>query len=110
MLSEGNMWEMFYSYSKIFVQYFGRSNNSILPANNSWGGLVSIVSDCELDDCGAIPGRGQRIFLLACVSIPAWWPTQPHIKWVPGSLPLGEKHKWGVMLTTYPIRAEVKNE
>jgi hypothetical protein len=34
----------------------------------SRGSLLSIVSDCRLDDRGSIPGRGKMIFPLASVS------------------------------------------
>jgi hypothetical protein len=35
-------------------------------------------------DRGSIPGRGERIFLLAFVSRPAQGPSQPLVEWEPG--------------------------
>jgi hypothetical protein len=35
-------------------------------------------------DRGSIPGRGERIFLIASVSRPALGSTQPPVQWVPG--------------------------
>jgi hypothetical protein len=62
------------------------------------------VSDYGLDDKGSIPGRGERIFLLAPASRLALGPTQPLIQWVPK----GVKRGRGVTLTTPPCSAEVK--
>jgi hypothetical protein len=58
-------------------------------ANRGRGRSVSVVSGYGLDDRGSIPGRGERIFLLASVSRPALGPTQPPFKWVPWVLSTG---------------------
>jgi hypothetical protein len=63
--------------------------------------LDSVVSDYALDR-GSIPGRGERIFLLAYVSRPALRPTQLPVQWVPGVLSPGVKHGRGVTLTIHP--------
>jgi hypothetical protein len=65
------------------------------------GSLVSIVSG-RPGDGGSIPGRGGRIFPLACVSRPTLGPTQPPVKWVPGVLSPGLKRGRDVTLTTHP--------
>jgi hypothetical protein len=48
------------------------------------GSSGSIVSGYGLDYRGSISGRGERIFLLASVSIPTLGPTQSPVQWVPG--------------------------
>jgi hypothetical protein len=52
----------------------------------SWGSLVSILSEYRLDDRGSDPQQRQRIFPLASVYKPAQGPTQPPIQWVLGVL------------------------
>jgi hypothetical protein len=51
---------------------------------------------------GSIPGRGERIFPLACVSRPALGPTQSPVQRVPGILSPGLKRGRGVTLTSHP--------
>jgi hypothetical protein len=63
------------------------------------------VSGYGLDDRGdrgSIPGRGERISSLACVSRPALGPTQAPVQWVPRVLSPGLKRGRGVTLTTHP--------
>jgi hypothetical protein len=60
------------------------------------------MSGYGLDERGAIPGRGERIFLLASVSRPALGPIQPPVQWVPGVLSPLVKRGRGVTLTTHP--------
>jgi hypothetical protein len=67
------------------------------------GSSVSIVSAYGLGDRGSIPGRGERIFPLTCVSRLTLGPTQPPVQWVPGFLSPGVKHGRGVVLTIHPI-------
>jgi hypothetical protein len=51
---------------------------------------------------GSIPGRGERIFLVAFVPRPALRPTQLPVQWVPGVLSPEVKRGRGVTLTTHP--------
>jgi len=62
------------------------------------GSSVGIVTDYELEGPGSNPG-GDDIFR---PSIPAMGPTQPPVKWVPGSFP-GVKCDRGVLQTTHPL-------
>jgi hypothetical protein len=50
---------------------------------------------------GSIPGRGERIFLLASVSWPALGSINPPVKWVPGFITPELKSGRGVTLTTH---------
>jgi len=54
-------------------------------------------------DRGSIPGRGERAFPAASVSIPALGPTQPAVQWVTVVLSRGVKRGRGVTLTIHPI-------
>ena len=62
------------------------------------GSSVGIATDYELDGPGSNPG-GDEIFR---PSRPALGPTQPPVKWAPGSFP-GVKCGRGVLLTTHPL-------
>jgi BarH-like protein len=64
------------------------------------GSSVSIVSG-RPGDRGSIPGIGERIFPLACVSRLALGLTQPPVQWVPWDLSPAVKRGKGVTLTTH---------
>jgi hypothetical protein len=85
----------------IKFNYFS-DNNVSSTALGEPGSSVSIVFGYGLGDRGSIPGRGERIFPLTSVSIPALGPTQPPVQWVPGVLSPGVKRGRGVTLTTHP--------
>jgi hypothetical protein len=76
----------------------------------------NIVSDYGLDDraigrSGFDPRRGQRIFSLTSVSIPALGPIQPPVQWVPGVLSPGVIARPGRDADhSPPYSAEVDNE
>jgi hypothetical protein len=75
-----------------------------IPASIDPGSSASSVwlQDGRPGDRGSIPGRGERIFPVACVSRLSLGPTQPPIQWVPEVLSPGLKHGQGVTLTTHP--------
>jgi hypothetical protein len=60
-----------------------------------------------LDGLGFIPGS-TRFFLFSTATRPALEPTQPHIKWVPGSRPPGVKWQEYEANHSPPSIAEVK--
>jgi hypothetical protein len=77
----------------------------------SWVAQYSVwLRAGRLGDRGSIPGRGERIFLLASVSRPALGSTWPPVQWVLGVLSPGLKCGRCVTLTTPSTSAEVENE
>jgi hypothetical protein len=55
-----------------------------IPTYWSWGGSVSLTTNCTTGTPGFYPRQRQRSFPLASVSIPALRPTHFLIQWVPG--------------------------
>ena len=78
----------------LLLDHIGGPGSSVGIATSS----VGIATDYGLDGPGSNPG-GDEIFR---PFKPALGPTQPPIKWVPGSFP-GVKCGWDVLLTTYPL-------
>jgi hypothetical protein len=62
-------------------------------------------------DRSSISGRGERIFPLSSVSIPALGPTQPPVQWVPGGpFPSAKARPGRDADHSPPSSAEVENE
>jgi hypothetical protein len=74
-----------------------------------WDSSVSIVTRLGTGRLGFVSPYGQGIFLFAIASRPDLEPTQPSIRWGPGTLSPGVKQP-GRKADTSPLSsAEVKN-
>jgi hypothetical protein len=81
-----------YKITKFYSVWFGSRGSSV------W----CLTTDWTTGRSGVDSRQRQRIFSLACVSIPTLGPTQPPIQWVPGVLSPGVKRGRGVTLTIHP--------
>jgi hypothetical protein len=85
-ISEVTPWKS--SSWKIEKETWSKNKDS-LGNYGIWSSSVSIVSECRMDDCGSIAGRGEGFFLSSLCPDQFWGPLSFLSSGYRGSFPVG---------------------